>query len=279
MPFSKNSEKIKKIKIILIIKMNFTNQFFALRHVGNQALITNQLDPSLSGPLDALLAEHMERLHFIEKVKLFLQLKANIGDQRHVIFNRLTRPPYNLRVSDNVLIQDEGDIEACDTLLKESARLKLYFPALEKIKLIKKLWDDMLAADSYCRSWRQLVFKNLPTILGGGDCYMSLHQAINAMKQSGMFVREYHTIDLAQDPMAVERGNVNPGHPNGAMDWFNSDVSIFRAPALRDIERVYIDEIRRKEQAERAQQLAQAERQGKRRKSKKSKKAKKCKRV
>lgn len=240
--------------------MNFTNEFFALHNVGGQMLLTNQIEPSLNRSLDTLLAEHRERLHFIEKVKLFLQLKANEGGNRDVLFHRITNPPYNLAVSNNVLIQDEGDIQACKLLVAESVRLKLYFPAMDKIKLIIKLWDRMIAADSYCRSWRQLVFKNIPPLLGGGDCYMTLHNAINEMKKSGMFVREYRDIDLAQDLHAVERGNVNPGSAEGASDWFDSHVSRFRAPKLRDIENVYNDEVRRKEQAEREQQLAQAER-------------------
>lgn len=248
--------------------MNFTNQFFALREVNGQTLLTNQIEPSLSRPLDAIIEEQSTRLHFIEKVKLFLELKTNQGERRDVIYRLLTNRPYNLMISDNVLIQDEGDITACKTLLGESVRLKMGFPALDKIKLIINLWEKMIAADNYCRSWRQHLFSKVPIYLGGGDCYMTLTNAITEMKKSGIFARVYHNeVDLANDPNARIGHFVNPGTPEGALDWFDSSISIFRAPQMRVIEQVYNDETRRKEQAERMQQLAQA--QGKRKKSKK----------
>jgi hypothetical protein len=177
-------------------------------------------------------------LNFVVKVGLFLQLKTNNNQRGEEIYQRLTNEPYNMQIDRTDLIVHESDIAVCESLLEEAKRLKISFDALEKIKLIKKLWDDAIAAEKYCMSYKQHVLK-----LIYGDCFSNLEKSIIALRRSGIFSREYYNAD---DFAAAEGDHVRNGQPispdrdaESVVDWFNGLTSRFRNRTLAGIEEHY----------------------------------------
>lgn len=220
----------------------FTDQFFNVDRQNNIRNLHRDIVRYLSrkeAEFHEKIRKEQALLNFVIKIGLFLQLKTNNKGNAEQFYGLLTGEPFNMRIAQTDSIAHESDIMVCEELLQEAKELKLSFPALEKIKLIKKLWDDAIAAERYCQSCGQHVLK-----LIYGDCFTNLEKSIVALKRSGIFAREYHDVNFAAaDEHAAHVRNGEKILPNrdenSKDDWFNGLASRFRNRTLAGIEERY----------------------------------------
>ena len=231
----------------------FSNQFFNVDGQNNIQNLNNDIIEGLrmkETEFHEKIRREQQLLAFVTKVSLFLQLKTQHEGRGREIFQRLVEQ-HGMEIAPTDLISRESDIIECGRLLDEAKRLKLTFSALEKIKLIKKLWDDAIGAERFCQSCMasvagavnkaiSFVNKNFKKMT---DCYKALENAINALKRSAIFSRVYHDVNHSayrDEETVVNDARVTLNRNEAShIDWFNGDATRFENRTLRDIEDHY----------------------------------------
>jgi hypothetical protein len=139
-------------------------------------------------------------------------------------------------------IRSDFDIQFCRRIIEDAPTygLSTKDSSLSKLYRIISLWDNFIHSFDFCNTtFKQGLFYVLPSVLGGTTCLDELTRTYKDIIQSGIFSRMYtgDQIDALANTENVNSGDIiDPTTDDGAIDYFNSEISRFTCETLRRVE-------------------------------------------